>query len=332
MISNRADFGIRGAQKEFLGDVRRSLGCNWDYIAELVRVHPRTVRDWAREKYRMPHDAVLVLSQQSATVLPETLRSVTWTDHLSSIASNGGKSRYKKYGSIGIDPKYREKKWREWWEQRGRFKVHPILAKRLPITKPSLSKELAELVGIILGDGGLSERQLVITLHAYDDKDYGHHVADLIFRLFGVVPKIYRSRSFPVNDITVSRTDLVDFCVQKLGLKRGNKIRQQVDIPKWIKSRLDFQVACLRGLVDTDGCVIVHRYKVRGKLYIYKKLAFTSHSKRLRLSVYKIMSRLKLKPRLAGEYDVRLESRDSMRRYFELVGSSNQKHLRRYLG
>src|SRR3989338_6336081 len=134
------------------------------------------------------------------------------------------------------------------------------------------------------------------------------------------------------DNIVISRTELVQFCVNKLGLKIGSKVRQQIDIPLWVKERKSYRIACLRGLVDTDGCVIKHRYSVKGKKYCYKKLSFTNSSVPLLRSVFEILSTLGMKPRVTNNgKEVRLESQSDMERYFRLVGSNNPKHLNRWL-
>ena len=148
--------------------------------------------------------------------------------------------------------------------------------------------------------------------------------------LFEVTPAVYHDAKDSVNNIVISRKNLVKFCVEKLDLKIGNKIRQQVDIPEWIKRNKKFQIACVRGLIDTDGSVIIHKYGVNGKLYNYKKLQFTSLSRPLLLSVYKILKDLEVNPRLARQKEVWIDSKMSVKKYFDIVGSHNLKHLNRY--
>ena len=98
----------------------------------------------------------------------------------------------------------------------------------------------------------------------------------------------------------------------------------------WIKRNKKFQIACVRGLIDTDGSVIIHKYGVNGKLYNYKKLQFTSLSRPLLLSVYKILKDLEVNPRLARQKEVWIDSKMSVKKYFDIVGSHNLKHLNRY--
>jgi len=134
----------------------------------------------------------------------------------------------------------RKKKWREWWQKEGQFTCSPIF-KRKPIIKPRKNKELAEFIGIMLGDGGMTSKQAYITLHKKDDKEYIKFVSQLVEKLFGVAPSITKHSNPSVLRIVVSRVNLIDFLVG-LGLKRGNKIKQQIDLPYWIKQNNNFAI------------------------------------------------------------------------------------------
>lgn len=57
----------------------------------------------------------------------------------------------------------------------------------------------------------------------------------MIKRLFDVPIGINYDKKDLAVDLTISRKKLVEFCLQRLGLKQGNKVKQQVDIPVWIK-------------------------------------------------------------------------------------------------
>lgn len=179
-----------------------------------------------------------------------------------------------------------------------------------------------------MGDGGISNYQMVVTLHDTTDLKYAGFVMRLAEKLFGVRPSVYHHTKYAANNIVISRRELVQF-LHRAGLPIGNKVRQRFDMPKWVKRSRKLSVACVRGLVDTDGCVIIHRYRVRGKLYQYKKLSFTSRSRPLQQSVAKILAGLGMRARISG-YDVRLDSILDMQKYFSLVGTHNPKHLKRY--
>jgi hypothetical protein len=148
--------------------------------------------------------------------------------------------------------------------------------------------------------------------------------------LFGVVPGKHVRHNCQAINIAISRVLLVRFCIEKLGLKVGNKIKQQISIPNWVMENDKFAVACLRGLVDTDGCLIIHKYKSKGRYYTYKKIGFTSRSAPLLRSVSDILNNLGIKNRNSGKYDIRIEASRDVELYFKLVGTNNPKHLKRY--
>ncbi len=296
-------------------------------MAEFIGVHTRTLRDWKREKFLMNFQAAKRLSMKAHIPLPRNvqIRERYW--YASKGARKGGFASIKKQGGRIGNLENQQQAWRKWWKTKGKFDSH-IIFRRKTIFKPKPSVELAEFIGIMMGDGGLSERQVVITLHHIDDLAYSKYVIGLMERLFKVLPSVYHSLKNSVNDIVLSRSDLVDH-LHSLGLPLGNKVKQQFDIPDWIKTNRRYVIACVRGLVDTDGSVFTHSYKVKGKWYAYKKLGFTSASEPLRYSVAKILADLGMSPRMT-EKDVRLDSIADMKKYFFLIGSHNPKHLKRY--
>ncbi len=188
---------------------------------------------------------------------------------------------------------------------------------------------LAEFIGIMMGDGGMSTYQVAVTLHHIDDREYTSFVESLIESLFEIAPSTYHTPKKSVCNIVVSRKHLVDY-LHGLGLPIGNKIKQRFDMPPWVKKNEAFSSACLRGLFDTDGSVFTHRYRVKGKTYTYKKLSFTSASEPLRRSICDALCAHGFHPRLGSHDDVRLDRIADVKRYFSVIGSHNPKHLRRY--
>jgi len=243
----------------------------------------------------------------------------------------GALQRYKLYGNPGT-PEGRSKGGLRTSEF---FRLHPDIARQRgfvalkQIKKPRRSVELAKLIGIMLGDGGIRTKyQLTVSFNYKTDREFTEHVAGLIKRLFAVEHIIAKRKDSLGADIVISSVSVVDFLL-KQGLKAGNKVKNQVDIPLWIKSNMEFQKACLRGLVDTDGSLYCHRYKVNNKWYEYLKIDFTNCSKPLLNSVYTILSGLKIKSSLKGVH-ITVSSQADVNRYLARVGSSNPKFLDRW--
>jgi len=320
----------KGEQFRFLEKARTILGLDYSEMAGLLKVHPRTLNDWKREAGSMPLPIVEKIAREGKMKMPvhAKIRDPFWYVK-EGAGSKGGATVYKKYGRIGGDPEYRKKKWYEWWEREGKRK-YSFIGVCKPIAQPRRSKDLAEFVGIVLGDGGISKRQITFTLHAVDDKPYSKFIISLVKSLFNVPVRNHNHNNSLGVDYVISRSELVRFCTERLGLKVGGKVRQQVDIPLWIKKNKDYATVCVRGLIDTDGSIFTHRYRVGDRWYNYKKLQFTSRSQPLRQSVFRILQELGLHVRLARDYYVWIDSQNDMKRYFEIVGSHNPKHLKRY--
>ena len=316
-------------QKKFLNQSKKITGLSWVELAQLLKISNRTLTDWKREKFSMSLKAVKLLSKRAGLRFPENVEVKNPFWYVYKGAKIGGFAVYKKYGYIGGDPEKRKKKWYEWWEREGKYKKHPFINVCIPIKKPRKSKELAEFIGIAIGDGGISKYQIVITLHKIDDLEYSKFVNNLMKKLFGISPSIYYRPNYSVINITISRVELVKFFV-KMGLRIGNKIQQGINIPKWIKNNNRYKIACLRGLIDTDGSIIIHKYRSRGKYYTYKKIGFTSRSPFLLKSVSEILNGLNIKHRFMKRYDIRIEAKEDVKNYFKIVGTHNPKHLKRY--
>ncbi len=101
------------------------------------------------------------------------------------------------------------------------------------------SDELAEFIGIMLGDGNIfidlqtSNYQARIFGNKYRDRDYiVNYVAPLINKLFDVDPKI---KEGGLNEIILTANNklLVEKLVH-LGLKPGSKLKSDIGIPSWI--------------------------------------------------------------------------------------------------
>lgn len=328
-LKSKRVFFPTGKQAEFLLQSKKSLGCTWGTLAEVCQTSARSLNGWRHEKNSMTFSALKQICQRRKIAIPEVcLKDPYW--YTNKGASAGGRAIVEKYGKVGGDEAYRKKKWLEWWEKEGKLKPLKITGP-LPFEKPAFSEKLAEFIGIMLGDGGISEHQMTVTLHRVTDREYSLFVRKLIKKLFGIKAGIYCDKQFLADSIVISRTNLVKYCIEKLGLKKGNKVRQQVDIPNWIKENDEYSVACLRGLIDTDGCVILHKYLSKGKMYCYKKISFTNRSKSLLLSVSTVLLGIGIRHRITKNgWDIRIEAREEVEKYFQTVGTSNPKHWKRY--
>jgi len=319
---DRAKFSCTGSQNEFILKARELASLI--EIAKLCECSERTIRTWQNEKFLMTYFAVEKISKKYCIQFPEITR-ISRSEQNKMAGRIGGRRTIEKYGKIPVNESFRKEKRQQWWEEEGKYLKNSITSPR-SVSFPRQSSALAEFCGIVLGDGGITDYQVTITLNLKDDAEYSVFVIRLCEKLFGFSPGIYIRKEDNTQTILLSRVEVVRFLTKRTGLVKGNKVKHQVSVPDWIMAKKSYQVSCLRGLVDTDGSIFTHRYIVNGKQYAYKKLSFASASGPLKSDVYKILKVLGMKPRLAGKFDVRLDSKADMCSYFNLVSSSNPKH------
>jgi intein/homing endonuclease len=168
-----------------------------------------------------------------------------------------------------------------------------------------------------------------VTLHSVDDHEYGKFVQKLMYTLFGVRTSVYYRKDAQAHSVVLARRKIVDYMCS-LGLVTGNKVDQKIKVPEWVLENEMYSLACLRGLMDTDGSVYIHTYQVNKKQYQYKKLCFSSASAPLRKDVQFILHRFGSAATCSGT-NVRIDAIADVKRYMEVVGTHNPKHLKRYI-
>jgi len=208
----------------------------------------------------------------------------------------------------------------------------PRKSHRKIINIPKKSKELAELFGIIFGDGGINnEWQLVISLDSNVDLEYSYFVRELLEKLFKIEVAVRKRPNQNTLVLVCSSIDLVDFLVKK-GSVRGNKIVQQIDIPNWINSNSEYKKAFVRGLVDTDGCLFIHKHITKNVLCNNIGFCFTNSCKKLIISMARIFKEFGINPHIADKgRRIYLYSFKDVVSYLNIFGSSNPRIFKKYL-
>ncbi|MFH1785675.1 MAG: LAGLIDADG family homing endonuclease [Candidatus Micrarchaeota archaeon] len=194
-------------------------------------------------------------------------------------------------------------------------------------------EQLAEIVGIFLGDGSIYANkqhgivQIVITGHLQHDFEYlVHYVKPMLEKNLSAKFKIKRHR---LNAIQIyNQTKSTASKLNELGIPTGNKVVNNIQIPSWIFGSKKYLRACIRGLIDTDGSVC----PITGRNYPYiwfkcriPKLR-KSFSKALELLNYKI-AKWSIRPDGVGQTYIGQKS--LIHRYYKEIGSRNTYHMHR---
>lgn len=195
-----------------------------------------------------------------------------------------------------------------------------------------LSEGLAELVGIIMGDGCLSRsnKKYVVYIcgHKFDDFKYHDKVIRKLFLdVFNKTTKISKRRY--ENTIFIRFSDKKIFYILKsLGIPVGKKYGF-LHIPDWIKKDKSLAFSFIRGIVDTDGY-----------LYIRKNKFVSPHpSIRIRSKSVEFLSEILIILKHNGFFGkictsggcstLSIVGHQNFKRWLELIGFSNPKHMRK---
>lgn len=252
--------------------------------------------------------------------------SIYQTKHLQRIARKGGLARVRLHGNPGT--------------QSGRrlgglssstinqrlnngFKTLKL------IPKIDYSESLAELLGILMGDGHLSMYQVTVTTSSVTDIEHAHFVQKMFCKIFGITPSIKLRSSARALTICLSSKAACNL-LYKLGMPYGNKIKNIRGVPDWIQNNNRYRIAFIRGLFDTDGCFYIDRHVIKGKLYENPGINFRNYSLPLLFFFESVLTDLNLSPTTTSKHSVVLRKEKNIVKYFREVGSSNQKHLRKF--
>lgn len=138
-------------------------------------------------------------------------------------------------------------KWHEEMVRTGAFR-YPPLAK---------SKELAYLIGLILGDGHLQKlprvERLEITLGT-DKPELWAHTAKILEIIFSKKPKIRFRKTTNCLDLVIHQKRLS----KRLGIPLGARGNYKVEVPRWISRNKELLVSYLKGLFEAEGSFSIH--------------------------------------------------------------------------
>lgn len=319
-------------QIELLKTAQQALGFTQAQMAHVCQVHCRTFSDWRRGKYRMRYEALERLVKMSGISIGQDVGSVPEFSHVRAAARLGGLRRDSLYGNPGTPEGRRLGGFRsiakryasgDPWIPPDGFRVGKF------IRRPDPSPELAEFMGILLGDGCLSSAfQAALYFNAQTDAEYAEFMKTFAFTLFGIAPRQTREVGGNGGTLLFSSKQLVEYLIQ-LGFPRGDKVKNQTGVPEWILRDTEYRRSCLRGLMDTDGSVYRYEHCVYGRSYVHLAVCFTNRSHPLLRFVRETLATNGYHP-TATEFRIYLHRRREVERYFSEVGTHNSKHLRKY--
>lgn len=194
--------------------------------------------------------------------------------------------------------------------------------------------ELAEIIGIMLGDGNLYlDKRLkfhtIVCFHK-NETSYLNHVKNILERYF--YPYKFCVQELDYENFLVNVSKCIGRVLILVGIKEGNKVKNKVEIPNWVFGNRKFVISSLRGIFDTDGCA----YR---KYDNYAQIQFKFGSYSLIKSVKEALIKLDYNSTKIQEghsskggidWKFYLSRQKEISRFFNEIKPRNSKHLERY--
>lgn len=185
---------------------------------------------------------------------------------------------------------------------------------------PAFSKngDLAELIGVILGDGNIGKfpRSEVLTITASSNNQ------GFIKRYARLVKNIFEKKNIYIKKVGKKGGGTVIRIYQKnissrLRIPSGARGNLDISIPDWIWNNKNFLKRYLRGLYEAEGSACIHELT-----YTYK-LFFSNKNESLLNNVYRGMEKLGFHPH-KSKYNIQIS------RKIEVFEAINMLKFRNY--
>jgi DNA-binding transcriptional regulator WhiA len=193
--------------------------------------------------------------------------------------------------------------WREKMKKAGKIKsVYKRLKK---------DGDLAELTGVILGDGhiGIFPRtECLLIFSNTKNKGFIMRYSDLIEKIFDKKPA--------VRDLVTSNCTRIciyeKYISERLKIPKGARLKKKFLVPKWILKNNDFVLRYLRGLYEAEGNFSVHK-----PTYTYK-MFFSNNNQSLKNIVFELVTKLGFHPNMSGS-KVQISRKKEVYDFIELI-------------
>lgn len=183
----------------------------------------------------------------------------------------------------------------------------------MPSNYPKFKQDgdLAELMGVVYGDGNISKfprtERLIIAANS-NNKGFIKRYCDLVRRIFDKEPTAMKVYNADCVRISIYQNKISE----RLGIPSGNRSRIEVTIPSWIKNDHAVLKRFLRGLFEAEGCFCVHK-----PTSTYKFIFNNKNSSLLNI-VFHGLIMFGFHPNLSG-YKVQISRREEVYRCIETL-------------
>jgi len=211
---------------------------------------------------------------------------------------------------LKISETFKRKKLDNFKEWRDRMKK----IGKIPSSYPSFNKngDLAELIGVILGDGHIESfprtESLTIASNG-SNKGFIRRYSDLVRKLFKKKPyQGWHSGGSNCIRIRIYQKNIS----KRLRIPCGDRGGLKINTPGWIVKNKEYLKRYLRGLYEAEGSFCVHK-----PTCTYKFL-FSNRNEYLKQNVYKALRILGFHPH-EGKYQIQISRKEEVYKAKELI-------------
>lgn len=141
------------------------------------------------------------------------------------------------------------KVWRDEMKRQG------LIKSRYPALKQN--GDLAELIGVILGDGHIGKFPRCESLRIvgnFDNQGFIRRYAHFVEKIFKKSPTVAKVNGSKATTITIYEREIS----KRLEISHGSRAKLQYVLPAWIKNHRSYLIRFLRGLYEAEGSVSHH--------------------------------------------------------------------------
>ncbi len=188
------------------------------------------------------------------------------------------------------------------------------------VKKVKMDQNLAEIFGVLNGDGHLSkEKYEICVVGDLKEKEYFIYLKELFEKKFKLKFNLRREKS--AFKLRCYSKGLWEELTKNYGLPKGNKLGK-LEIPKEVKENKEYLKRYFKGLHDTDGSFYIRREKDPVVQITNAEESYLNSCKEHLLKIGFKFSK--------GQQRIFLYGKENISRFFKEVKPSNTKHLKKY--
>jgi hypothetical protein len=204
-----------------------------------------------------------------------------------------------------------------------------IISPSFDLNQP-LSEELCEFLGAFSGDGFTNKygRHYQIGFAGdkrYDNGYYHQKIIPITNKFFNIHSCYSRTRENGIWFNFHSKS-LFEMLTRRFQMPAGVKFDKVLIPDEVMQNKRAHKIAFIRGVFDTDGCVFFDKRKIYKEPYM--RVDICMYNIPILTQINQILTEVGIESKVLGNgKHLHVTSKENVRKFFEIVGSSNERHI-----